>query len=390
MADKWQLQDGSGSWRLQDDSGYWILQQDAASAPPIIPTLFSMPPRASGRDSGEIAAARYRAQEAPHRPQLFGMPAVAWKAVPALVAANLLLTTLATAPKPVQARTFDLPAKTAFQPGFAPPNLLLSTLANVPQAPFTARTGDVQRAIQQQIGFAPPNITAGTLSLPVAPVVPRIFDLPKVGQSGPGFAPPNLLTTTLAAQQAELPFSKTDWPLPYRTQVDVGEIFSRTQPQFPQDPAESRIFDLPRQGRVTPGFDPPNLLESTLAEVATQPPVIPSLFGLPQYKQQIRVSTIFRPEPEDQLYPGQPELFALPPQTWKAVRFDPPNLLESTLSAPVAPVAPGLFPLPYAVRVKVDFVPPNFLTNIPEPVVPGVPAAQYVGFYVNVNRLMNR
>lgn len=32
MADKWLLQDGSGSWQLQDASGYWILQLQPGGA----------------------------------------------------------------------------------------------------------------------------------------------------------------------------------------------------------------------------------------------------------------------------------------------------------------------------------------------------------------------
>lgn len=317
-----------------------------ADALPVFPSLFGMPDgTAAGSlrsDAGEIRSNAYRTQEAPFFTRDFPLPKQVWQAVPALIVANLLLSTLGVAPAPVQARTFDVPRTAVAQPSFNPPNLLTGILP-------------AQRLVSTPL-FALPNITA----------------------SRPDFVVPNLLETLLAPQAAALPFRQQDFPLPWRYSfVDAGEIATRFDQPFPPLPFEPSLFPLPATAKPDVNRWSPPYLQAPV--VAGSPPFVPTQFGMPVYKIVVSNSTIFRPNPEDQVFPGQADFWVLPPYKFVQPEFRPPNLLETTLApTPTVPFVQYNWNLPATYFRATDFVPPNLgESTLAPPFVPPTAENKY-------------
>lgn len=264
-----------------------------AASVPIIPNLFGMPSRAPAADAGEIVSARYRTQEAPFSPKLFGMPPPVWKAVPALIAANLLLSAVVATPPPVQAKQFDVPKAISERIQFNPPNLLTGILP--PQELAKARTFDVPRPSFPLVSSAFPNLLETTLGQPPVLQLPfraPEFTAPPFVQARAGFNPPNLLATTLAAV-VEQPFRTPQFSAPpfvqVRVQFNPPNLLETTLAGPVTQPFAKYDWSTPYRTLALPDFRPPNLLEGTLGLPAGEKPFGRQEFPLPPFKAVERI-----------------------------------------------------------------------------------------------------
>jgi len=336
---------------------------------------------------------------------------------------NLLVGTLALAPDgAARAAVFTGRPQTVPAAPFAPPNLLLTTLA-APAAPFAQGEWPNPRTSAHSLAFrtwahGTPLVLIGQDRFFAADGQAPVYDWPnpRPAARAPEQSPQqNLLSGPLAPAGAA-PFAQVEWPNPRGPLHFGGALhFSRTDTGTP----EAAPFAAPEwrnpAGRPTP---PPtwtqNLLQSTLS-VAPPAPFAqvewPNPRG-PQYSAGLRTWTQWRHEfpavaapfaqtqwqlpPAQRRHPTAPRSFRpdlapdtffgapgqVPQHHWQlpvrarhpvALRTWSANLLESTLfAAPAAPFAPAQWQLPPWTRRQ--FAAPQWFR--PEPVPEAAPFAQ--------------
>lgn len=356
--------------------------------PPFFKLDWSMPYRNLPVDTGEMVGSETKVQEAPFRQSaVWGMPVRAGQIVPALIVANLLLTTLAVSPRPVQGATTDVPKRVQTVPGFQPPNLLASTLAVPPvvtlpfgktdwSMPYKAPLAETNEHYARPVDVNTPNPQAsGTSFFPLA------FPLPTRSFYQPPFQPPNLELFQLVAPAAK-PFSPVFFPMPPRQTIDTGEHYARPVDVTAPNPPASGVPFLPVSwGMPYRNVEPRRTIIYRLPEEATATlPFSPVFWSMPYRHPQPRKTIMFRGDaPAEAAAPFGPLAWPMPNFKRADPDFRPRNLLLSTLSLPPneKPFLKNDWSRPYEIRdheyLKLDWVQNILISTLAlPPVIPPV------------------
>jgi hypothetical protein len=224
-------------------------------------------------------------------------------------------------------------------PAFDAPNLLESTLAPATATPFRPVEWVVpRRAPRSPEGFAqarPAYYSEGK------PPHQDEWPTPVRWRQPITFDPPSLLQGTLAPAVVTRPFSQAEWPVVVRLTRPTQTI-AQARPAYYSEgkPQKQDEWVTPGAWRRPITFDPPNLLHGTLTPAVVVMPFSQSEWPV-VLKPRRPTDTIAqgRPAYYDEGKPVHQDEWPAPRRLARVVPFDPPALVQSTLSGTQTPFA---------------------------------------------------